>query len=227
MSKGRRVPSDSGRTRPADATATAAMGTLMKKIQRHPGPSERMPPSTTPATDARPVRAPHTPSAFARSSSPMNVVVNIDRAAGAMSAEPKPWTPRAANNTACPSASPPASEASPKIVNPICNMRRRPNVSARREPNSRKPPSAVPYKVTMYGRFASGIARPRSMEGSATFTMLTSRNTMNWAMHRNARTIPGCRTPGAIPGRLASAPTALSILALSCEFVIAVLPSSR
>jgi hypothetical protein len=64
----------------------------------------------------------------------------------------------------------------------------RPNRSARRPPSSRKPPNTSVYAVTTHWRF-SGL-RPKELwiEGSATFTIVVSRITMNCASATRTRT---------------------------------------
>ena len=124
----------------------------MKKIQRQPGPSVSSPPAMTPTTEAMPLIAPHMPSARARWGPSGKTLVSRLSAAGAMNAEPRPWSPRATISITEPWASPATSEASAKITSPAWRMRRRPTVSASRPPSSRNPPSTVPYAVTTYWR---------------------------------------------------------------------------
>jgi hypothetical protein len=72
------------------------MGTLIQKIHSQPGPSASTPPRMTPMIDAIPASEPHTPRALLRSGPSAKVLVTIERAAGAMRAEPRPWNPRLA-----------------------------------------------------------------------------------------------------------------------------------
>ena len=68
----------------------------MKKIQDQVSQLVSRPPSSTPAAAPLPETAPQTPSAMLRSRPSANIVVRIDRAAGASSAPPSPWVARKA-----------------------------------------------------------------------------------------------------------------------------------
>ncbi len=61
--------------------------------------------------------------------------------AGAANASPRPWTNRLATNMAGLMAAPQVAEATAKMATPTMNIRRRPKMSARRPPRSRKPPA--------------------------------------------------------------------------------------
>ncbi len=61
--------------------------------------------------------------------------------AGAAKASPRPWTNRLATNMAGLTAAPHVAEATAKIATPTMNIRRRPRMSARRPPKSKKPPA--------------------------------------------------------------------------------------
>ena len=54
----------------------------------------RTPPSSTPTAAPPPEAAPQMPSARLRSRPSRNVVIRIERPAGAKSAPPRPWMPR-------------------------------------------------------------------------------------------------------------------------------------
>ena len=69
-------------------------GTLTKKIHGQESVVVRTPPSTRPTAPPPTAIAAHTPIAFVRSAPSANVVVMIESAAGAMSAAPRPWSPR-------------------------------------------------------------------------------------------------------------------------------------
>ena len=69
-----------------------------------------MPPSRTPAAAPKPPTAPQTPSAMFRSRPSRNVVIRIERAAGEITAAPRPCTARAAMSEASLHASPATSE---------------------------------------------------------------------------------------------------------------------
>jgi hypothetical protein len=90
----------SGTNAVARKKTSTPTGTLTKKIHSQPRYLTRMPPKSTPAAAPEPPRAPQIPSALFRSAPSVNVVVTIERAAGEMIAAPRPWTARAAINTA-------------------------------------------------------------------------------------------------------------------------------
>ncbi len=133
----------SGRMRGASTAAPRPIGTLIQKIHSQPQVSASTPPRITPTMDAIPDSEPHTPSALLRSGPSAKVLVRIARAAGVISAAPKPWTAREAMSIVPFSARPEVSDASAKITKPIWISRRRPKVSASRPPSSRKPPRTV------------------------------------------------------------------------------------
>ena len=106
---------DSG-TKRSDATNTAIpTGTLTKKIHGHDSAVVRTPPSTRPTAPPPTAIAAQTPIAFVRSAPSANVVVMIDSAAGAMSAAPRPWSPRKTMSNSELGASPFSSDATVKI----------------------------------------------------------------------------------------------------------------
>ncbi len=71
------------------------MGTLIRKIHSHPGPSVSSPPAITPIDPALPPTAAKIPNALLRGTPSVNVLVRIDSAAGAASAAPTPCIPLA------------------------------------------------------------------------------------------------------------------------------------
>src|SRR4051812_3732515 len=100
----------------------------------------RKPPSSTPPAPPDPEAAPPMPSARLRSRPSANVVMRIERPAGANSAPPSPC--RARNPISDPSdqETPHSKELIEKIVRPAMKTRRRPKTSARRPPRSSTPP---------------------------------------------------------------------------------------
>ena len=78
--------------------------------------------------------------ALLRSAPSRKVVVRMARAAGEISAAPRPCTARATISCSSFWARPPASDAIAKSTMPDMNIRRRPSRSASRPPSSRKPP---------------------------------------------------------------------------------------
>ena len=168
------------------ASAPSAIGMLMKKIHSQLSRSVKMPPSRTPAAAPKPPTAPQTPSAMFRSRPSRNVVIRIERAAGEITAAPRPCTARAPMSEASLQASPATSEPAAKRTRPAMNTRLRPSRSAARPPSSRKPPKTSAYALITHCR--SSCENPRSIliEGSATFTIAMSRMTMNWTTLRRA-----------------------------------------
>ena len=182
---------DSG-TSLSDATNTAIpTGMLTKKIHGHENASTRNPPSTRPTAPPPTAIAAQTLIAFARSAPSANVVVMIESAAGAMSAAPRPCRPRQKMRTSELGASPFRSDATVKITTPMRKIRLRPTRSPARPPSSRKPPKTSVYALTIHCRSASDIPRSSWIEGSATFTIVASRITMNCAMQTRTRTSHG------------------------------------
>lgn len=106
------------------------IGTLMKKIQRQPGPSVSRPPRVTPATAARPLSAPQAPSALLRAAPSSKLLVSRLSAAVAMNAAPRPWAPRAPISIAAFCETPASREEPANRSRPVCSIRRRPRVSA-------------------------------------------------------------------------------------------------
>ena len=78
------------------SSATAAMGTLTRKMAPQAKCSRIHPPVTGPRATARPVTPAHVPMAFARSDGSVKTLVRMARVAGKMSAAPTPMAARAA-----------------------------------------------------------------------------------------------------------------------------------
>src|SRR5437773_7771643 len=100
-------------------------GTLMKNTHDQLRYEVRKPPSSTPAAPPEPEAAPQMPSARLRSRPSANVVMRIERPAGANSAPPSPC--RARNPISEPSDQeiPHRSELIEKSARPAMNTRRR------------------------------------------------------------------------------------------------------
>ena len=77
-------------------TTIAATGTLMRKAQRHPGPSTSHPPTNGPIAPATPPSPDHAPTALARSLL-RKLAWRIARLPGVSSAAPTPCSTRAAD----------------------------------------------------------------------------------------------------------------------------------
>src|SRR4029079_7060798 len=117
-SEPRRV-SPEGRTERVTANTTAARGTLMKNTQGHEAYSVRTPPRKTPAVPpagaAAPYRANALVSSFGEEPKVMNSSVS---AAGAMRADPPPWTARPASSTGTLPANPAIREPAARTTQP-------------------------------------------------------------------------------------------------------------
>jgi hypothetical protein len=163
------------------ASTRMPAGTLMKKIQVQFSVLVRAPPSSTPAAPPLPDAAPHTPSARLRSLPSRKVVVRIDSAAGDRSAAPSPCRERNAIREPADQDSPSSSELTVNNASPTMNNRRRPSRSASRPPSSSTPPKKIAYAVITHCRPSDENPRSVCIDGSATFTIATSRTTMNWA----------------------------------------------
>ena len=163
------------------AAAIRPTGTLTRNTARQLVNCTRTPPRTWPATKPTEETAPYRPMARVRSGPSGKPVVMRDSAAGATTAAPAPCTTRAAISSTGSWASPPARLAREKAIRPATNMRRRPSRSAARPPRIRRPPNEMAYPVTIHWTASAGMCSSRSIDGSATFTMLKSRTTMNAA----------------------------------------------
>jgi hypothetical protein len=112
--------------------------------------------------------------------------MRIDRAAGVMTAAPRPWKPRAAISDASLQARPASSDESVKRIVPPMNTRRLPSRSAARPPSSRNPPKKSAYALITHWRFSCEKPRSTWIEGRATFTIAMSSTTMNCTAQRSA-----------------------------------------
>ena len=163
----------------------------MKKIHGHERSCVSAPPTISPTALPPIAIAAHTPRAFARSAPSANVVVTIASAAGEMNAAPSPCSAREPISIPELDESPSRSDAAVNTTSPKRKSRLRPSRSPARPPSRRKPPKTSVYALTIHWRFAS--ERPRSfwIDGSATFTTVASRMTMNWAKQTRTRISQG------------------------------------
>ena len=142
-----------------------------------------------------------------------NPVVIRESAEGATRAAPAPCTTRELTSSTGSCARPPASDAAVNTAKPIMNMRRRPNVSAARPPRISSPPKAIAYPVTIHCTAVAEKPNSRSIDASATLTMLKSSTTMNAAVRISARASRRCE--GAGPGRATSCSSGLALPAVT------------
>src|SRR5829696_3183088 len=83
-------------------------------------------------------------------------------------------------------ARPHRNEAMVKTATPTRKTRRRPSRSAARPPSSRKPPNVIAYAVMTHWRLSREKSSASPIDGSATFTIETSRTVMKKAAHTSA-----------------------------------------
>ena len=102
------------------------------------------------------------------------VTVMIERVAGFISAAPMPCTTRAPISTLALPARPQPSDESVKIARPTTKIRRRPSRSASLPPVSISAPNVSAYPVTTHSSSEILRCSERSIDGSATFTIVLS-----------------------------------------------------
>ena len=127
---------DSGTKIAVRMIAAAQIGRLIQNTDRQPTYSINTPPTIGPRAIEIPTTAPHTPTARARSTRPVNTCVMIDIATGFSIEPPIACTKRAPISVWIFGARLHNSDPAAKIVKPIWNTRRRPNRSAVAPANS-------------------------------------------------------------------------------------------
>ena len=145
------------------------------------------PPSSVPAAPPAPFIAAHSPIARFSCGPGANDEVMIASEDAAISAQLKPWTPRATISSPLLGASPPASDVIENSTSATTNTRRWPKWSAARPPSIRKLANVIAYASTTHCRSAEEKFRLDWIDGSATLTMLRSRITMNCATQQTTR----------------------------------------
>ena len=180
----RRMKNDAAITRMAN-------GTLTRNTQRQLRLSTSAPPTTAPMVPPSPARPPQMPSAMLRRRPCSKVTVSRVRADAESMAPPSPWIPRNRMSSNAVLASPAASDDPAKATSPITNTSRRPIRSAMRPPSSRNPPKMSVYALMTHCRSLAPNFRSDWMCGSATFTIVTSSTTMNWAIASTTRVLQG------------------------------------
>ncbi len=200
------------------------IGTFTRKIAGQPNACVSTPPSSTPSEPPTPPIAPHTPSARLRSRPSVNEVAMIARLAGEITAPPMPCSARAPISSVRESASAHASDASANSAVPARNTRRRPSRSAARPPSSRKPANVSVYAFTTHCRPVVEKRSPSRIDGSATFTIDTSRITISCA--RQTRTssareprLPAVRALCVCTERCVAAGFSVRVAAIALSFV--------
>ena len=162
--------------------ASAATGTLSKKIDCQLTSWTRKPPSTGPIASAIAETPAHVPIARPRSCAG-NALVMIDRVPGIMKPEPTPCRARNAISqlSLCESAIMKLEKAN--TLTPMRNMRLRPNRSPRRPPVTSSTANVSVYAWTVHSSEEVVACRLRWIDGSATFTTVLSSMIMNSAKH--------------------------------------------
>ncbi len=115
------------------ATATTAIGTLMRKIDCHETCSTRNPPTTGPIASATALMPAQVPIALPRSCGGKALVM-IDSVAGIMNAAPTPWAARPMTSQAAVWEKAMKRLDAPNTATPTRNQRRRPKMSPVRPP---------------------------------------------------------------------------------------------
>ena len=192
----------------AYATSAAAIpiGGLISSTQRQLSVSVMTPPSSVPAAPPAPFIAAHRPIARCSCGPGGNDEVMIASEDAAISAQLKPWTPRAVISSPLLGAKPPASDVIENSTSAATNTRLWPKWSAARPPSIRKLANVIAYASTTHCRSAEEKLRLDWIDGSATLTMLRSRITMNCATQQTTRiqVVRGERPVGASPACPAS-----------------------
>ncbi len=137
----------SGTARTASTSPRITTGTLTRNTERQPEPATsaatRTPPRICPATMDSPAVAPYRLIARARRG-PWVVAWMVASTCGSISAAAAPCATRAATRVHAVGAIPQASEVTPKAAMPIRKSRRRPAMSPRRPPRTRRTAYATP-----------------------------------------------------------------------------------
>src|SRR6516165_10295949 len=183
----------------APTAAMAAKNRFTYRHQRQDRYSVSSPPSSSPTAPPAPAIAPYTPNALPRSAGSVNVTVSVDSAAGASIAPNAPCKPRPITSIAKPVAAPPSADAAAKPTRPMISIRRRPTRSDIRPPSSSSPPKASEYAVTTHCRSALENPSDAWADGSAMFTIVASRITINWASPTTPRTHQRRADPASTP----------------------------
>ena len=132
--------------------------------------------------------AAQTPMARARSRRSVNVLVMIDIATGLSMDPPMAWTIRKTISQPRPGARLHSSEPTVKTLRPAWKVLRRPMRSAVAPENISRLASTSVYASMIHCRPDTDECSSRPIDGSATFTIVLSRPTMNRLMQQMART---------------------------------------
>ncbi len=178
---------DSGTKRSVSASAASPTGTFTQKIERQPTDSTSAPPSTGPSAMLRPTVAPHTPIACARSRGSVNTLRMIDIATGLSIEPPTACIIRKATSAPSDDATLHSSEPSVNSTSPSEKTRRLPSRSAVEPDSISRLASTSVYASTVHCRPDTDVCRSCPIDGSATFTIVTSSPTISRLMQQIAR----------------------------------------
>ena len=145
------------------------------------------PPTSTPMLPPPAFTKPKKPIAFARSPGSVKSLMISASATAETTAPPTPCTARATTSAPWDWARPHTDEASVNSVIPPRKSRRWPNRSPSRPPSSRNPPKVIMYALTTHASDACENPRSSRIEGSATFTIVTSSTIIRSPRQRTAR----------------------------------------
>ena len=178
---------DSGTKRIVSASATRPTGMLIQKIERHPSDCTNAPPTTGPSARLTPTVAPHMPIACARSRASVKTLRMIDIATGFSIEPPTACSIRKAISQPRLGAALHSSEPSVNSTSPVWKTRRRPSRSPIDPDSISRLASTSVYASTVHCRPATVACSSRPIDGSATFTIVLSRPTINRLMQQIAR----------------------------------------
>ena len=179
--------SDTSSSRRPPSTQAIPIGTLTKKIKRHPAYVVSAPPTRGPIATAIPTVAPQIPYAVPRSF-PWNSCAMIASETANIPAPPIPCNPRERMRKSGDVAAPHNADATVNSAIETRNTRFRPSRSPS-EPALRIVAASVSaYASTTHCRSVKFVCSCDSMFGSATLTTVMSRRSMNTAMQTTVKT---------------------------------------
>jgi hypothetical protein len=159
------------------------IGTLMKKIQCQLMARVSTPPASRPTDPPAEATNAYTPIALACSRGFGNIVTIMPRITADVMAPPTPCRNRAPTSIHWLLATPQSNDATVNTANPATNTVRRPTRSPRRPASRSRPPKAIRYALTTQARLALENPRSSWIDGSATFTTVTSSTIMSMPTH--------------------------------------------
>ena len=177
----------SGTRKDVISNATAAIGILIKKIQRHENCSTSQPPRTGPTPAAIAVKPDHVPIACPRLSFPKFALISA-KLSGTRRAEPTPCAARANMSWVIFGANPHQIEARAKSTSPDKKIRLRPKLSPSEPPTRINDANMSAYDSTIHCASATVAPSSRCNTGSATLTTVPSMKVMEDPRIAAART---------------------------------------